>query len=636
MNKSMWILVCLLIAACSTNPANGWEEMGTDDIPNGDNGGGMPSGGSDASGNLLNFDVTLNDVADEDFIDATETVITDATNTEYEDFVENSAFSTVIRIAYTEGKATVTGGISGVSASTDGAYVTIHSTVAGVNYQLSGSTEDGALKIYSEKKFKLTLSGLTLTSKRGAAINIQGKKRIFIETETGTTNVLTDAAAYTNDVDGEDQKACFFSEGQLIFGGTGLLTVNGLCKHGICSDEYLRLRSGTHITVASAAKDAMHTNEKIIIGGGLLKLIPSGDGLDCEEGTVDIRGGLIKAQISGVASKGIKSTKDMTLSGGTLILLTSGGAEYDAEAKDINSAAGIKCDGNLTVNGSSVSIKSTGVAGKGINCDGTFTMTAGTLKLITTEKQYTYGSLDSSPKGLKADGTLLISDGTIWVRTIGGEGSEGIESKSTITINGGDIRVHAYDDCINASKGIDIHAGNVYCYSSGNDGIDSNGTLTLTGGTVITSGTTAPEEGFDCDQNTFKITGGVILGIGGSTSTPTSGVCTQRSVVYGGSGSNGTLLNVVTTDGTQVMSYTIPRNYQQMTVLFSSPLLTQNTNYMIYTGGSVSGGNTYCGLNTGGSYTKGTQVTSFTTNSMVTSVGTTSGGGGAPGGGGRW
>lgn len=127
------------------------------------------------------------------------------------------------------------------------------------------------------------------------------------------------------------------------------------------------------------------------------------------------------------------------------------------------------------------------------------------------------------------------------MRTTGGEGSEGIESKNVMTINGGDIAVYAYDDCLNASNNITINGGSVYCYSTGNDGVDSNGTLTITGGTVVASGTTSPEDGFDCDQNTFKITGGTVLGIGGGTSTPTANSCIQRSVIYGGSGSAGNI-----------------------------------------------------------------------------------------------
>ena len=495
---------------------------------------------------------------------------------------------------------------------------------------LSGSASNGSFKVYSDKKFKLTLAGISLTNDSGAAINIQSGKRVFVEVKTETENYLADASSYST-VTGEDEKGCFFSEGQLIFSGTGALTVTGNYKHGICSDDYVRLRSGSNITVASAVKDGIHTNDKIIIGGGILKVKASGDGLDCEKGFINIRGGLIKADISGDASKAVKAETDITLSGGQLILLTSGSGVY--EDNDLSSAAGIKCDGNLVMNGTTLLVKSTGAAGKGINCDGTLSIDNSTVKIITTGKQYVYNRLDSSAKGIKADGNLTINSGTIWVKTPGGEGSEGIESKSTLTVNGGDVSVYSYDDCMNASKSIVINGGNIYCYSSGNDGVDSNGTLTITGGTIVSIGTTSPEEGFDCDQNTFKITGGTILGIGGGTSTPTSSVCTQRTVIYGGSGSKGTLLSIQGSD--QVMSYTIPRAYSQMTLLFSSSKLASGTTYTIYTGGSVTGGTEFYGLTVGGTYTTGSQVATFTPSSMVTSVGNVSSGG-PGGGGGGW
>ncbi len=72
-------------------------------------------------------------------------------------------------------------------------------------------------------------------------------KRVFVEVKTETENYLADASSYST-VTGEDEKGCFFSEGQLIFSGTGALTVTGNYKHGICSDDYVRLRSGSNIT----------------------------------------------------------------------------------------------------------------------------------------------------------------------------------------------------------------------------------------------------------------------------------------------------------------------------------------------------------------------------------------------------
>lgn len=618
---------CLLAcAACSTDASDIWDDENREEEVPGTGGG--SSGTQDATGNLLDFDISWDDVTEDGFADAVETVVTDAADSEYDDFVENSFFPSVVYIAYADGSATVSGTVDGVTLTSDGAHVTVNSTVAGVEYVLSGTATDGSLKVYSSKKFKLTLAGVSLTSTKGAAINIQSGKRVFVELKEGTENTLTDASAYTNTVDGEDQKACFFSEGQLIFGGTGLLTVNANYKHGICSDDYVRLRSGSRIAVASAPKDGIHTNDAFVMGGGVLKLTVSGDGVDCEEGAIDIRGGLLKAAITGAAAKALKAETDVTIGGGQLVLLTAGDAEYDADDADISSPAGIKCGGDFRMADATLSIKSTGSAGKGINCDGTLTVESGTLKVIITGKQYVYGSLDSSAKGIKADGALTIEDGTVWVRTTGDEDSEGIESKSTLTINGGEVAVFAYDDCLNATSSIAVNGGSVYCYSSANDGLDSNGTLSITGGTIVASGTTVPEEGIDCDQNTFRITGGTLVGIGGATSTPTASACTQRSVVYSGSGTAGALFSIVASDGTQVMSYVVPRAYGQMTVLFSSAQLASGASYTVCTGGTVSGGSSFYGLTTGGTLTDGSSSASFTTSSMVTTVGGSSGGGG--------
>lgn len=639
MNKITFIvlLACGLIAwSCSSDPLDitNSETLDGENAP-GTMGG---TGSADTSGNLLNFDISWDDVADTDFTDATEIIPTDEADDEYEDFVENASFTSAVSIAFNGSSATVSGNVDGVNISVNGGYVTINSSAKSVEYILSGTSSDGALKVYSDKKFKLTLNGVSLTSKQGAAVNIQSSKRAYVCMNPGTTNVLTDAASYTNNVDGEDQKACLFSEGQLLFSGNGTLTVNGNYKHGICSDEYVFVHAGTNINIASAVKDAIHTNDKIIVGGGLLKLTPSGDGMDCEEGSIDIRGGLLKANISGTASKAIKAETDIAISNATLILLTTGNAEYDSDDKDISSPAALKSGGNLTINKASVSAKSTGTAGKGMNCDGALTITSSIVKVITTGKQYVYANLDSSPKGMKADGTLTINSGTVMVSTTGGEGSEGIESKSTLVVNGGTIAVYAYDDCMNATSDITINGGNVYCYSSGNDGIDSNGTLHINGGVIVASGTTAPEEGIDCDQNTFQITGGTLLGIGGASSTPTSNVSTQCSVIYTGSATSGSLLTITASDGTHLMTYTIPRTYNQMTVLYSSPYLTANTAYTIYTGGTVQGGTAFYGLTMkADSYTNGTSTSTFTASNMVTTVETSTGGnpGGNPGNGGQ-
>lgn len=488
------------------------------------------------------------------------------------DQVGNSHFSSTVSISFgnTVSVSNPLDG-SGVSVQANGDQVTITSTVEEVEYILSGSTANGTVKIYSDYKFKLTLDGVSITNPSGPAINIQSHKRVFVQLNEGTQNTLTDGTTYQAS-GSEDMKAAFFSEGQLIFNGTGSLAVNGNYKHAICSDDYVRIYEG-NFTLTSKVSDGIHTNDAVIIDGGTLTIDAATDGIECEEGYILIEAG------------------DITIVSGDDGITTS----YEGSDSSINPY--------MDINGGTIDITTTG----------------------------------TSAKGIKSRGNLTINDGHIKVKTSRSE-AEGIESKKALVINDGYIVVEAYDDCINAATAITINGGDIYCYSIANDGVDSNGTLTITGGTVIAIGTSSPEEGFDCDQNTFKITGGTIVGIGGSTSTPTSKECTQPSLIYGGSGTQNTLFRIESADGADILTFVIPRTLQQMTLLFSSPSLASGTNYTIQTGGTVTGGTDFFGLYTDATCSGGTQAATFSTSSMVTTVGSFSGGMGGGGGGrpGRW
>lgn len=595
--------VAMLLAGCSTNdPWGDWENMNGGGIPGG--GGNIMGGGSmnDTSGDdLETFGVEFDDTP----LAETETVPADD-----EDFVENSDFAATLTIAYADGKATVTGSADGVTVTQNGAHVTVNSTVKGVEYVLKGYASDGSFKVYSEKKFKLTLNGVSLTNPQGAAINIQSGKRVFVVCADGTTNSLADGSSYTK-TEGEDMKGCFFSEGQLIFSGKGTLDVTGKYKHGICSDDYIRFRPGCNIAIDASVGNGVKTNDAIILNGGVLNV-----------------------NVTGAASKGLSTDGYMVVSGGRATVITSGGGEYDADEEDVSACAGIKCDSTFTMTGGTLHLKSTGAGGKGLSCDRTVTIDGGNINIITTGKTYAYSSqLDALPKGIKADGDLMINGGHLKVRTSGGEGSEGIESKAAMTIAGGTVEVSSYDDCLNASTALNISGGNVYCYSSGNDGIDSNGTLTVSGGVVVTSGTSQPEEGMDVDSSSrFVIKGGTIVSIGGTAVSPNTSSSTQPTLVYGGSASAGATVNLADNDGKSILSYVIPRTYNSMGLLITSPSMSKGETYTLNCGGTISGGTTFHQLTTGGSYTDGSQLTSFTVSSMVTSIGTTGGGMGGGGG----
>jgi len=131
--------------------------------------GSTTTGATASIGDLTSFDIAVDSTTT---VDDSETISSDD-----EDCVENSTFDSEILIHYESGSATVTGSVSGVTVTTDGAHVTVNSTVKGVCYTLSGTTTNGSFKIYGEKKFELKLNGVNITNPTGAAINSQCGKR---------------------------------------------------------------------------------------------------------------------------------------------------------------------------------------------------------------------------------------------------------------------------------------------------------------------------------------------------------------------------------------------------------------------------------------------------------------------------
>ncbi len=614
-----------------------------------------------------------------------------------EDFVENMTVSTTVRVTFSAGSATVeipsSVGEQEVLVTKSGAGVTLTSTIKGVEYIVSGASSNGFLKIYSDYKFRLELNGASVTNPAGPAINIQSGKRCFLVLAAGTTSELTDGAGYTANST-EDQKGCLFSEGEIIVSGTGSLNVTGKYKHGICSDDYVRIREGS-VTVKAAAGDGIHTNDAFIMDGGTLSVTCSSDGIECDEGYVYIKGGTVtvaagddgivtsyegtdsginKALVigggkvtvtttaqkghalkstgdisisggthiiktTGIAAKGIKADKNVLITGGTTTVTTSGGGMV--ESGDTSSATGVKTGVNFGMTGGTFTVSCSGNGAKGISTGGSFVLDDGTLSVTTTGANYTSGSLTTKPKGVKANGYITVGGGSCTVNATW----EGMESVSRITINGGTVDVTAKDDGLNVktqkSSSIVINGGLVYVFGAKNstaakpgDGIDSNGTLTVTGGVLISSGGASPDEGFDCDQNAFTITGGIMIGTGGGTSYPNAG--TQHSIIYGGSSVTlGEWFQLQNSSGAEILTYAAPRAYSSMTMFLSHSSITKSSSYKLVRGGTYSGGKEiFKGYYTGGTYTGGTTTSITTGSSYYTSAGTSSGGGGNPGGGG--
>lgn len=474
----------------------------------------------------------------------------------------------------------------------------------------------------------------------------------------------------------------------------GSLTVNSVDDAIVSSNEeadttissYITIYGGT-ITTHSTTESGMglKSDGEITIQGGTLDVTTAGKdakGIK-SNGNLFLAGGEITLKSTGAAGMGIKADANMIISGGTIDITTITGLPYYADAA-ISTSKGISVDSNFTMTGGDLTITNSCKGAKGIKCDGTIILTNGNVTVKNTGAFYQYTTaLTSSPMGIKAE-TLNIQGGSINISTTGVSGhciksdgiatisggsftlkttatsakglktmgnltmndgcsftintssdaGEGIESKKTLTINGGTFVINTYDDGINAASSLIINGGSIYSYATNNDAIDSNGTLTIKGGLIVASGTNTPEEGFDCDQNTFTITGGTLVGIGGASSIPTASTTTQCvAVINLGVVTSGQIIHIQSAAGTDVLTFKSPRAYNASTLLFSNSGITTGTTYSIYKGGAVSASTSeFHGLYTGASYSDGTFYSPSYTQSSTVFSNASSGGG--PGGGG--
>jgi hypothetical protein len=483
---------------------------------------------------------------------------------------EASVTDNQVVVTYDGTSATVT--IAGnvaqyVTPTISGAHVNIEQTNTEavdddeITYVLSGTTSDGEFALSGSYKCTVSLAGVTLTNPSGAAINITNGKRIQISAKKDTENTLADGS-------GGSQKACVYSKGQIQLQGNGTLNVVGNTKHAIKSGDYITVKNLT-LNITSAVGDGINCEEYFLMKSGTVSISGTGDdGIQCDLGgdastgeivateTVDahddedsgnvyIEGGTLNITVTADAAKGIKSEGDLKISDGTFTIKTTGGGAWDTDDLKTKASSCLSADGNTTISGGTLSLTSTGAGGKGINGDGAFTATggnvtiktsgnavvassSGSLSTVSSSSQLDRYSSDykSSPKGLKIDGAITISDNAVISVTTTGAGGEGIEGKTSIDITGGQVTVVATDDAINASTNTEtngsgdltISGGYVYARSTGNDGIDSNGNCYIKGGLVYAIGTSSPEVAIDAnteDRKQLYVQGGTLIAIGG-------------------------------------------------------------------------------------------------------------------------
>ena len=486
-------------------------------------------------------------------------------------------------------------------------------------YLVSGSLTDGQLRVDAgDGKVTLRLDGAQIACSWDAALRIDSADKVILEPVPGTVSSLTGGGS------DEEEGAALYSRADLTIRGEGGLTVTGTAHNGIQTTKDLKLH-GSDITV-TAAGHGIRGKGSVTVNGGRLRIRAGGDGI-CSASTQEGKGQiwLKDGELSVTADgDGISAATDLTVSGGTIEILSGGGhgnaashtsggwgsgrhhgwdmdwdTDWDpyegteTESAETVSAKGLKAGAALTVEAGSVTIDS---ADDAIHAAGEILIGGGQLTLSTGDD------------GVHSDTKLTVSGGELTVTA----SYEGLEAHD-ILISGGTSEVTAEDDGLNACGGTDgwswgrgwdgyeeeepqteetiptltITGGTLHVDAEG-DGLDSNGDLTVRGGLVTVDGPTYPMNGaLDAGTEsggTCAVHGGTVLAIGaaGMAESFDSG-STQCSVSAEIPFSAGDTIEILDADGRTLFSHTALKSGES--VIFSDPALTEGGSYTVRVGG---------------------------------------------------
>lgn len=542
----------------------------------------------------------------------------------------------------------------------NGANISIHNTDSdGIHGSGNLIWNDGQLTIAGSGSDGLDFSG---------DITIQdGNLSIHTTAETARSvkvsgNFTMNGGSLFADTSGEDSKGIKADSDVFINGDLHIVHTGDMSK-GLKVDGNLTIADGwIEITSYGSTVMQVENNQNVPAYCTAIK---------CDN-DINITGGYFDINLpeSNHGGKAISADGNLTIDGGTFRINTEGnGASYtvSGSTKDAYTCCCLRSNGNMSILSGDLILTSTGTGGKGINVGDDSHTTAAlilgtqggnnddlTLSVTTSGERITISSGGgggwppgpgqggdyANPKGIKARGNVTINSGNITVHCTQtqNEGGECIESKATLTINGGNIEAYSVkDDAVNASQNLTINGGIYYAHSDANDGTDSNGTMFINGGLNISNGARSPEEGFDCDWNQFKITGSTSIGTGGGTSDPTTNVCTQPSLKI--NTQPGYAIQILKSDGTVICTYQCPTfasgggggwpggGGNSMVMLFTDPQLQVGQSYTVKYGGTITSGNNWNGYYTGTVTYTGGQSTNVNVNSMYTTVSAGGGGG---------
>ncbi len=248
---------------------------------------------------------------------------------------------------------------------------------------------------------------------------------------------------------------------------------------------------------------------------------------------------------------------------------------------------GIKATTNIEITGGQIIVNS---ADHAVHSAGTVTVSGGEMSLSS-----------KAGKGISAHGDVVIEDGTINVL----KATEGLESKANFTINGGKINIIATDDGINAGgtggrdvasrqnsdadTGHDliINGGDIFVNAQG-DGLDANGRMIINGGNIIVEGPTNNGNGSLDSGGVIKVNCGVLIALGASGMAEVPGNDSLQPsfrLVAEANIAPGSEIVIKNSSGDVIYSYTTQKTGNS--IVFSSDKLIVGETYTVAVGETV-------------------------------------------------
>lgn len=314
--------------------------------------------------------------------------------------------------------------MSTLSVSGNGASVsdnTLTISKGGV-YTLSGKNSDASIIISTDDKVKLKLNGVDITSSSAPVIYVENADKVYIDTEDGTDNSLVSTAADT---------AAIRSKDNLKIKGGGTLNITSADNGIKCSDN-LKIEGG-NINIDAKA-DGINVNDTFEMTDGNLKITAVGDDIDSSSianisgGTIDITTNGTPTETSQAEQSSDEQNRPKTPFG------ESSSVEFETSSK------GIKADWMIKFSGGKINVNS---ADHSIHCTSDIEIDDANLTLASQYK-----------KGISAHGSITI-DGTETSIDVT-KSTEGIEGKTKLTINNGNIKVDSTDDGLNAGTSTEM------------------------------------------------------------------------------------------------------------------------------------------------------------------------------------